>query len=118
MSSCPGLDLEDYLLWEHNLVCSGFPEANVSIGIATFLGLVKDHRQVVTEEQFQELVAIFESEREATEYWLLCFDDDNQSWRNYASYSEDRFPKEMWAAGKALLKKFAEEGKTDEQPKT
>lgn len=34
MSSLPGLDLEDFLSWQYNLVVLDAPESNVSLGLA------------------------------------------------------------------------------------
>lgn len=92
MSSRPGLTLEAYLAWAYNLVVEDEPENNTSLGIAEFLGTATHRRPVITKEQFAPIVAKFEEYREQVEDKLLDFDEDNQSWRDYAGYNFDFLP--------------------------
>lgn len=84
MSSLPGLKLEDYLAWEYDLTVTGQEEANISLGIAEALGTVKKARPTVSQEKFKELVNLHEHLREKIEDLLADFDEDTQSWRDYA----------------------------------
>lgn len=89
MSSLPGTDLEAFLAWAYDLVVEDAVDANVSMGIAEMLGTAIKHRPVVSQEKFKELVTIYECDREVVERLLDDFDEDNQSWRDYASCFDD-----------------------------
>lgn len=88
MSSLPGLDLEDYLAWQYDLIVEGDGSANPSLEIAEALG-VATRRQRVSAEQFQRLVIASEHLRHDVEYRLGQFDEETQSWRDYAGYAFD-----------------------------
>ncbi len=91
MSSLPGFSLESFLLWNFDLVVDGEDEANISLGLAEWLGNIKP-RPRMSPEKFAELVAIFEPHREQVEYKLSAFDEETQSWRDYAGYAFDWLP--------------------------
>lgn len=86
MSSRPGLDMESFLLWNYNLVVPDFDEANVSLGIAEFLGNIEPRKRM-SKEEFSEIVEAHEPHRERIEYLLFDFDEETQSWRDYAYYA-------------------------------
>lgn len=84
MSSLPGLTLEAYLAWFFDLVVEGQPEANVSLGLAEAVG-IETRRTVLTPAEFGRLVLEWEGDRERIESWLAAYDEESQSWRDYAS---------------------------------
>ena len=92
MSSCPGSTLEDYLAWTFNVVVEGQDENNPSLGIAEMLGTATRRRDVLTKEDFAPIVKLFEDFRERVEGRLEDFDDDTQSWRDYAGCCFDDLP--------------------------
>lgn len=86
MSSIPGYELEDYVMWEHDLIVGDHDSANESLRIVEILG--RPTRRVrITREQFAPLLNLYEPHREAVERSLLDFDEDSQSWRDYAGYA-------------------------------
>lgn len=103
MSTIPGYDLEDYVMWYFNIKVEGMADANPSLQIAETIGTANQYRKVITSEKFQKIVTLFEPYREDTEYWLSEFDEENHSWRDYAGFSEDRFPKDVIEAAKEYL---------------
>lgn len=113
MSSLPGLTLESYVLWSYDLIVESQPDANFSLALAEALGKTT-RRLVVTEELFKEILEPFEVHREHVENLLLDFDDDTQSWRDYAGACFDFLPdiyqlvvhhaKETTMSSRALLK--------------
>lgn len=103
MSTIPGYDLENYLMWYFNIKVEGRSDANASLQIAEAIGTALEYRKVLSEDQFQKIVHLFEPYREDTEYWLLNFDEDYQSWRDYAGFSDMRFPKEILEKAKNLI---------------
>lgn len=88
MSSLPGLDLEDYLMWNFDLIVGENDNANPSLRIAEILG-VETGRVRITPEQFAPLVHLYEPHRDMVERRLAQFDEDRQSWRDYAGYAFD-----------------------------
>lgn len=87
MSSRPGITLESFIEWNWDLVVmNGEPDANVSLGLAEMMGNIKP-RPRITPEQFAPIVAVYEPYREHVEYNLDEFDEENQSWRDYAGYA-------------------------------
>lgn len=107
MSSLPGLDLEDFLSWQYNLVVLDAPESNVSLGLAECLGLSNNHRPILTKAEFAPIVALFEPHRAEVEDRLMDFDEDNMSWRDYAGYSFDFLGADLDEAVFALLAALA-----------
>lgn len=113
MSSLPGLTLESYVLWSYDLIVESQPDANFSLAFAEALGKTT-RRLVVTEELFKEILEPFEPHREHVENLLLDFDDDTQSWRDYAGACFDFLPdiyqlvvhhaKETTLSSRSLLK--------------
>jgi hypothetical protein len=91
MSSLPGYTLEDYLRWNWNLIVVGQPDANPSLRMAEALG-VKTNRTTLTPEQFASYVQQYEPYREQVEQRLQDFDDETQSWRDYAGCAFDFLP--------------------------
>jgi len=84
MSSCPGSTLEDFLMWNFDLVVDGYGGANPSLQIAEAIG-VQSGRRRLTAAQFSPVVALFEPHREQVEYALGSYcEDENGSWRDYA----------------------------------
>jgi hypothetical protein len=102
MSSCPGLTLEDFLLWNYNLTAEFAPEANFSTGIAQALGNIRP-RHCLTQNQLRTLTEGFEHLRKEVENALLVFDDEGQSWRTYAGYAFDFIPDDIYTAGKIYI---------------
>lgn len=82
MSTCPGRNLEDYLMWAWDLRVEGLDDANPSLQIAEVLG-VPTRRVTVSAEQFSTLVFVYEPYRENIEHLLASYDED-MSWRDYA----------------------------------
>lgn len=113
MSSLPGLTLESFVLWQYDIVVESQPDANFSLSLAEALGNAP-RRPVVTEELFKEILEPFEPHREHVENLLMTFDDDTQSWRDYAGACFDFLPdlyqlvvhhaKETTMSSRALLK--------------
>jgi hypothetical protein len=104
MSSLPGYTLEAYLMWEFNLIVNGDNTANVSMLIAETLGVTHVHRLAITQAEFKPLVAIYEPYREVIEQRLNDFDEENQSWRDYAEYVSIEVPKEVYNVGVEIKK--------------
>lgn len=102
MSSCPGSYLEDYLMWNYDLIVNGDTGANPSLAIAEAMGTIK-RRPALTSEQFAPLVALWEPWREYIERSLSYFNEEEQSWRDYAGYAFDDVPKTLFDEGLALL---------------
>ncbi len=107
MSSLPGLGLEDFVMWAHDLIVDGNTGANKSLQIAEALG-VPTRRIRVTGDQFQRILDLYEPYREDVERRLSDFDEAAQSWRDYASYSFGFVPDEVWDAGHRLRQQAQE----------
>lgn len=97
MSSLPGHTLEDFVAWQLDLRVVGYENANVSAAMAEAMGH-QTRRRDVTPIQFRALVNLFEAfesegdtGRDIIERRLNWFDEETQSWRDYASYSFDEF---------------------------
>ena len=103
MSSCPGYKLEDYIKWDYNLLVENTNDVNFSVGAASALGLIEDHRVVLTEEQFSQVIAIFEPCRKTVECYLCDFDEENQSWRDYCGMVDDSIAPHIHEAAKARI---------------
>jgi hypothetical protein len=107
MSSLPGFYLEDYLAWRYNLRVEDSAEANASLGIAEALGLVlHGHRPLLSSEQFEPLVALFEPLRDQIERLLLDFDGETMSWRTYGGSAFDLITAELHRQAKDYLASF------------
>ena len=109
MSSIPGLTLESYVMWNHNLVVIGYlrriyprrhkgkekeesikmatfsfgTSANTSLQIAEALG-VNTRRVNLSPAQFDTILSIYEPYRAIVETRLADFNEESQSWRTYA----------------------------------
>ena len=99
MSSLPGYSLEEYLMWNFDLVVDGDASANQSQAIAEAIGTSLCPRPRITGEQFAPIVAAYEPWRKFIQGRLSDFDEENQSWRDYAGYSFEHLPDELseWA---------------------
>jgi hypothetical protein len=101
MSSLPGLDLESYVAWNYDLVVENIPEVNDSLAIAEMLGNIKP-RVRMTQAEFADVLSPFEPYRESVENWLMDFDEEYQSWRDYSFYSP--VPNEVFEQANESLK--------------
>lgn len=102
MSSLPGYFLEDFLMWNYDLIVEGDADANTSLKIAEALGMITRRREL-TKQQFKPVVDLFEKYREDVERKLDDFDEDEQSWRDYAGYGFDFIPEEIYDKGLKLI---------------
>lgn len=91
MSSLPGLTLESYVLWNYDLIVESQPDANFSLALAEALGNVS-RRPLINDELFKEILEPFELHREHVEELLRDFDEETQSWRDYAGTCFDFLP--------------------------
>lgn len=91
MSSLPGHTLEDFLMWNFDLIVDGDGHANPSLEIAEALG-VPTRRRSVSAEQFGRIVAQYEQYRADAERSLENFDEETQSWRDYAGSAFEFMP--------------------------
>lgn len=103
MSSLPGCSLEAFLMWNYNLIVDGDGSANPSLQIAEAIGTATQRRVPLTNEQFAPLVALYEPYRDQVERRLADFDEENQSWRNYAGSNFDFLPASLYDKGRAHL---------------
>ena len=94
MSSLPGYELEDFVLWLLDIKVVGKKDANTSLGLADMLGSPSG-RPTLTEEQFKEVMELFEPYRDIVEDRLEDFDEETQSWRSFAGYSFEFIPDEV-----------------------
>ena len=94
MSSIPGYRLEDYLMWEYNLVVEDEPDANISLAMAEVLDTITP-RTRISQEKFLQLVNIFDSQREYIENMLDGFEEETMSWRDYAGSAFDHIPESI-----------------------
>lgn len=67
------------------------------------LGTSPNRRPRLTVEQFAPVVAMFEPHREYVEMRLADFDDEYQSWRDYAGYSFENIPDALYDDGRKRL---------------
>lgn len=103
MSSIPGYDLESFVAWELDLIVNGDGSANPSRQIAEALGTATQRRKEVSAAEFARTLSPFEPYRETVEWRLLDFDEENQSWRDYASSAFDFIPDEVYATARQTL---------------
>ncbi len=81
MSHCPGVYLEDFITDQFSLV----DEAGEH---GTSIRRIYKGQQILTADQFAELVKILEPHREDVERYLEDYDEeDHGSWRDYSSYA-------------------------------
>lgn len=83
-------------MWNHDLIVDGDGSANMSLQIAEAVG-VNSRRARITGQVFAAMLAPYEPWRESVECALSEFDDDNQSWRDYAGYAFNFLPDELFA---------------------
>ncbi len=102
MSSWPGPALEDFLMWQLDLIVDGDGGANPSLQIAEALGTITRRRHL-TSEQFSPIVALFEAHRQDTERRLGDFDEETQSWRTYGGTAFDFIPEERYAQARKMI---------------
>jgi len=105
MSSCPGLQLEDFIMWKHDLIVDGYTGANSSLQIAETLG-VQTRRVRITRDQFIPFVELYEPYRDHVEQLLLDFDEYENSWRDYAGYNFDFIPDTICEQAEFYFKKL------------
>lgn len=93
MSTFPGSRLEDYLMYEFDLIVDGDGSANRSLQIAEAMG-VTTRRQQLTGDEFRRLVlAKAEPYRESVEWVLEQYDEEvSGSWRDYGGHVGERIP--------------------------
>lgn len=109
MSSIPGYSLEEFLAWQYGLRVQDQEEANVSVGMAVSLGLVKESRPLLTKDQFDQIVKLHEEYRESVEDRLIDFDEETQSWRMYAEHVDSEVPESVFIEAKELIKTFTQQ---------
>lgn len=109
MSSWPGGYLEDYLMWDFDLIVDDDNGANPSLQIAESMG-TPTRRIRITKEQFAPIVALYEPYREDMERMLNWFEDDSMSWRDYASNVSERAPQEVHDKALEMRKALAQLG--------
>lgn len=105
MSSLPGLTLEAFLMWNFNLIVDGDGSANPSLQIAEAMGTAARARRQISKDEFAPVVALFEPYRIDVENNLADFDDEIQSWRDYAGWCFEFIPDALYTQGGALLPK-------------
>lgn len=86
MSTCPGRKLENLLMYWFDLIVAGDTSGNLSLSLAEAMGNVT-RRGELTDEQFAEVVALYEPYRADIEHYLDGFDDETHSWRDYGSHT-------------------------------
>lgn len=102
MSSCPGCKLEYFLIWELNVLVENEPDCNKSLQMhASIFGM--DNRSVVSQKTFRSIVSLFEEYRETVEHRLIDFDDENQSWRDYAGSAFEFIPDELFEQANKII---------------
>lgn len=103
MSSIPGYTLEAFIAWQYDLIVEGEGENNFSRGVAESIGAAVK-RPTLSTLQFKPLVAMHEPYREVIERRLGEFDEETQSWRNYATYVDIDVPLEVVEATQEYVK--------------
>lgn len=103
MSSLPGYTMEDFLSWNYGIVFKNI-DGNESLRIAEIMGTGVS-RPRLDEKTWLELLELFESYRNEIEYKLSDFDEDEQNWRDYAGYSFDFIPDEVYDKGRMIIEK-------------
>lgn len=103
MSTCPGGYLEDFLKWQLDLKVIDTRDANPSLQLAEMVGTSTRVRPVLNKQEFATIVALFEEYRELIEHRLDDFDEDNQSWRDYAQYVDDDVPEALYDRAREII---------------
>jgi hypothetical protein len=89
MSHCPGLRLEDWITDWWRLV-------DVDGEYGTAIRRMYVGQLILSKEQFQGLLAIYEPARELVERVLQGYsEEENGSWRDFCGYAFDGIPKEI-----------------------
>lgn len=109
MSSCPGLLLENYLMWNYNLIVAGDTSGNASLEIAEAIGTAKP-RPELTHELFAHVVRLYEPWREMIEGKLEDFDEETQSWRDYAGAAFQYIPEAIEEQALDYIRQMLEHG--------
>lgn len=109
MSSWPGGYLEDYLMWDFDLIVDEETGANKSLEIAEAIG-VPSRRIRINKEQFAPILALYEPYRDDMERHLNWFEDDSMSWRDYASCVGECAPDEIHKAALELRRALPNQG--------
>lgn len=94
------------------MVVEDLDEANTSLGLAELLGYTKCQRSQLTKQQFIGLVEMFETHRDHIENLLSAFDEETQSWRDYAGYAFSFLPDELDQKVEDYLKPIVEKAMT------
>lgn len=102
MSSCPGHTLEEFLAWNYNVDLED-GDVNPSLSIAEALGNIP-RRALFSAENMKLLCSVFEEHREQVESVLMDFDDDTQSWRDYAGSCFDFVGDKTYDKGGRIVK--------------
>lgn len=105
MSSLPGLTLESFVMWQWDLIVDGDGSANFSLSMAELLGN-KTRRISINKDQFKLILDLYEEYREDVEYKLWDFDEEENSWRDYAGYNFDFIPNEVSDKAEIIVKNF------------
>lgn len=86
MSSLPGRSLEAFLMWKYDLLVEGLPDANSSQRILEAMGKPSE-RLKLTAREFRPLIDLYSNDRDEIETALNHFNEEEQSWRDYAGFS-------------------------------
>ncbi|MCF7910825.1 hypothetical protein K9L16_04090 [Candidatus Pacearchaeota archaeon] len=109
MSSLPGYTLEDFIKWNLNILVKDQLDANFNIGLSESLELVEHNRSILTEDQFKQIISIFEKYRKSVEQKLDDFKEDEQSWRDYTGYNFEFIKDDCYNKTEELLNEFKKE---------
>lgn len=104
MSSRPGLDLQDYVAWMFDVVVQDQADPNFSLAAAELLGTAVCRRRIA-QSDFKKVIRLFEPWRVQIEDKLLDFNEDTQSWRDYACYAFDFVPNHLLNLAYLMLRK-------------
>lgn len=104
MSTCPGDTLEEYVMWDLDLIVDGDRSANPSLMLAEAMG-VNTRRKAITGLAFKDIVAVYEPYRRDIESKLSSYwhEDDQPSWRDYAGYAFNFVPDAIREQASALV---------------
>lgn len=94
--------MESYLMWELNITVEDLHDANESREMAEILGNV-ERRPHLSAEQFAPIVEMFELYREQIEHSLSRYNEEYQSWRDYAGYAFDFIPEDLIEQARAMI---------------
>lgn len=103
MSSLPGYTLEDYVAWRLDIVVEGHLDPNFSLFMAEALGTIP-RRPILLQKEFKDILDLYEPFRQQVEYLLHEYDEETQSWRDYAGYGFDFIPDEIDKQAYALIR--------------